>query len=127
MFVAHTFFIDKPARAWHSELQFFGGLFKGLPVWNELIPVAVVIFLIVLITWKRDAVVTLVATAGVIPLLIVVAWLPNWLIITNPLVMIDNFVWIIVFFIVLLVIAAAGVVRFAAGGYFSKHVPPHEV
>jgi hypothetical protein len=127
MFVAHTFFIDKPARAWHSELQFFGGLFTGLPVWNALIPVAVVIFLIVLITWKRDAAVTLIATARVIPPLIVVAWLPNWLVVTNPLVMIDNFVWTIVFLVLSLVVATAAVARFAVDTYFSKHVSPHEV
>ncbi len=37
-FVAHTFFIDKPARAWRSEQQFFGGLFSGVPIWNALVP-----------------------------------------------------------------------------------------
>jgi hypothetical protein len=110
-FVAHTFFIDKPARAWRSERQFFGGLFTGLPIWNALVPAAAVLFLVVLVAWNADAQATLLATAGVIPLFIVVAWLPNWLVILNPMVMIDNFVWIVVFLVLSLVIAAAAAVR----------------
>jgi len=115
-FVAHAFFIDKPARAWQSERQFFGGLLSGLPVWNALIPAAAVIFLVGLVAWNAEALATLQPTAGVIPLFIVVAWLPNWLVITNPMVMIDNFVWIVVFLVLSVVIAAAAAVRFAAGG-----------
>jgi hypothetical protein len=113
-FVAHTFFIDKPARAWRSEQQFFGGLFTGLPIWNALIPAAAVLFLVFLVTWNADALGTLLPTAGVIPLFIVVAWLPNWLVILNPMVMIDNFVWIVVFLVLSLVIAAAAAIRFAS-------------
>jgi hypothetical protein len=114
-FVAHAFFIDKPERAWHSERQFFGGLFSGLPIWNALIPAAAILFLVVLVAWHADALATLLPTAGVIPFLIVVAWLPNWLVILNPMVMIDNFVWIVVFLVLSLVIAAAAAVRFAGG------------
>jgi len=114
-FVAHAFFIDKPARAWHSERQFFGGLFTGLPIWNALIPAAAVLFLVVLVTWHADAMATLLPTAGVIPFFIIVAWLPNWLVILNPMVMIDNFVWIVVFLVLSLVIAAAAAIRFAGG------------
>jgi hypothetical protein len=114
-FVAHTFFIDKPARAWRSERQFFGGLFSGLPIWNALIPAAAIIFLVVLVTWNADAQATLLPTAGVIPFFIVVSWLPNWLVILNAMVMVDNFVWIVVFLVLSLVIAAAAVVRFAGG------------
>ena len=114
-FVAHAFFIDKPARAWHSEQQFFGGLFSGLPVWNALIPAAAVIFLVVLVAWNAEALETLLPTTGVVPLFIVVAWLPNWLVILNPMVMIDNFVWIVVFLVLSLVIAAAAAVQFAGG------------
>jgi hypothetical protein len=110
-FVAHTFFIDKPARAWRSEQQFFGGLFSGLPIWNALIPAAAVLFLVFLVTWNADALATLLPTAGVIPFFIVVAWLPNWLVILNPMVMIDNFVWIVVFLVLCIVIAAAAAVR----------------
>jgi hypothetical protein len=112
-FVAHTFFIDKPARAWRSEQQFFGGLFSGLPIWNALVPVAAVLFLAVLVAWHADALATLLSTAGVLPFFILVAWLPNWLVVLNPMVMIDNFVWIVVFLVLLLVIAAAAGVRFA--------------
>ena len=79
-FVAHTFFIDKPARAWRSEQKFFGGLFSGLPIWNTLISAAAVAFLVVLVAWNADAQATLLPTAGVIPLFIVVSWLPNWLV-----------------------------------------------
>ncbi|HWX84803.1 MAG TPA: hypothetical protein VNZ48_14500 [Xanthobacteraceae bacterium] len=114
-FVAHAFFIDKPARAWLSEQQFFGGLFSGLPIWSALVPAAAVIVLVFLVTWNADALRTLLPTAGVIPLFIVVAWLPNWLVVLNPMVMIDNFVWIGVFLVLALVIAAAAIVGFAAG------------
>jgi hypothetical protein len=112
-FVARTFFIDKPARAWRSEQQFFGGLFSGLPIWNALIPAAAVLFLVLLVTWNAEALGTLLPTAGVIPLFIVVSWLPNWLVILNPMVMIDNFVWVVVFLVLSLVIAAAATIRFA--------------
>jgi hypothetical protein len=114
-FVTHAFFIDKPARAWLSEQQFFGGLFAGLPIWNALLPAAVIIFLVVLVAWNGDALGTLLPTAGVIPLFIVVAWLPNWLVILNPMVMIDNFVWIVVFLVLWPVIAVAAAIRFAGG------------
>ena len=110
-FVAHAFFIDKPARAWRSEQQFFGGLFSGLPIWNALIPAAAILFLVLLVAWNADALATLLPTAGVIPFFIVVAWLPNWLVILNPMVMIDNFVWIVVLLVLSLVIAAAAAVR----------------
>ena len=110
-FVAHTFFIDKPARAWRSEQQFFGGLFSGLPIWSTLVPAAAVLFLVVLVVWHADALATLLPTAGVLPFFILVAWLPNWLVILNPMVMIDNFVWIVVFLVLWLVIGAAVAVR----------------
>jgi hypothetical protein len=115
-FVAHTFFIDKPVEAWQSEQQFFGGLFSGLPIWNALIPAAAVLFLVVLVAWNASALGTLLPTAGMIPFFIIVAWLPNWLVTSNPMVMIDNFIWIVVFFVLSLVIAAAVAVRFAGGG-----------
>jgi hypothetical protein len=115
-FVAHAFFIDKPARAWRSEQQFFGGLFTGLPIWNALIPAAAVLFLVVLVAWNADALATLLPTVGVLPLFIVVAWLPNWLVILNPMVMIDNFVWLVLFLLLSLVIAAAAAVRIAVTG-----------
>jgi hypothetical protein len=114
-FVAHAFFIDKRAQAWRSEQQFFGGLFSGLSVWNVLIPAAAVLFLVVLVAWNADAQATLLPTAGVIPLFIVLSLLPNWLVALNPMVMIDNFVWIVVFLVLSLVIAAAAAVRFAGG------------
>ena len=59
---------------------------------------------------------TLLPTAGVLPLFIVVAWLPNWLVILNPMVMIDNFVWLVLFLLLSLVIAAAAAVRIAVTG-----------
>jgi hypothetical protein len=114
-FVAHAFFIDKPERAWQSERQFFGGLLSGLPIWNALIPAAAILFLVVLVAWHADALATSLPTAGVIPFFIVVAWLPNWLVILNPMVMIDNFVWIVVFLVLSLVVAAAAAIRFAGG------------
>jgi hypothetical protein len=114
-FVAHTFFIDKPARAWQSEQEFFGGLFSGLPIWNTLIPAAAVLFLVGLVVWNADALGTLLPTAGVLPFFIIVSWLPNWLVLQNPMVMIDNFVWIAVFLVLTLVVAAAAAVRFATG------------
>jgi hypothetical protein len=114
-FVAHTFFIDKPEWAWRSERQFFGALFTGLPIWNALMLAAAVLFLVVLVAWNADAQATLLPTAGVIPLFILLSLLPNWLVLPTALVMIDNFVWIVVFLVLLLVIAAAAAVRFAGG------------
>jgi hypothetical protein len=114
-FVAHTFFIDKPAYAWEAEQQFFGGLFTGLPVWNALVPAAAVLFLVVLLACNAEASGTLLPTVGVILLFIVVSWLPNWLVLPTALVMIDNFVWIVVFLVLLLVIAATTAIRYASG------------
>jgi hypothetical protein len=114
-FVAHTFFIDKPAWAWEAEWQFFGGLFTGLPVWNAFVPAAAILFLVVLVTRNADAPGTLLPTVGVVLLFIVVSWLPNWLVLPTALVMIDNFVWIVVFLVLLLVIAAAIAMRYVGG------------
>jgi hypothetical protein len=114
-FVAHAFFIDKRAQAWRSEQFFFGGLFSGLPVWNVVIPAAAVLFLVVLVAWNADAQATLPATAGVLPLFILLSLLPNWLVALSPLVMIDHFVWIVVFLVLLLVIAAATAIRYVGG------------
>jgi hypothetical protein len=114
-FVAHTFFIDKPAYAWEAEQQFFGGLFTGLPVWNALVPAAAVLFLVVLLACNAEAPGTLLPTVGVILLFIVVSWLPNWLVLPTALVMIDSFVWIVVFSVLLLVIAATTAIRYASG------------
>ncbi len=114
-FVAHTFFIDKPEWAWQAEQQFFGGLFTGLPVWNALIPAAAVLFLVVLVACNADAPRTLLPTVGVILLFIVVSLLPNWLVLPTALVMIDNFVWVVVFLVLLLVIVAAFAIRYAGG------------
>ena len=72
-----------------------------------------ILFLVFLVAWHGDALATLLPTVGVIPLFIVVAWLPNWLVILNPMVMIDNFVWIVVFLVLSVVIAAAAAIRFA--------------
>jgi len=110
-FVAHAFFIDKPARAWRSEQQFFGGLFSGLPIWNALVAAATVLFLVVLVAWNADAQATLLPAAGVIPLFIALSLLPNWLVLPQPMVMVDDFVWIIVLLVLSFVIAAAAAVR----------------
>jgi hypothetical protein len=48
-------------------------------------------------------------------LFIVVSWLPNWLVLASALVMIDNFVWIVVFLVLSVVIAAAFAIRYAGG------------
>ena len=97
-FVAHAFFIDKPVAAWRSEWRFFGGLFAGLPIWNVLVPAAAVLFLVFLVAVeveafrdaaadrRRDAVIYRPSRGCRI------GW---WW--ENPLVMIDNFVWIVVF------------------------------
>jgi hypothetical protein len=69
----------------------------------------------VLAASNADALATLLPTAVVIPFFIVVAWLPNWLVILNPMVMIDNFVWIVVFLVLSVVIAAAAAIRFVSG------------
>jgi hypothetical protein len=114
-FVAHTFFLTKPKWVRRAEYQFFGSLFSGLPIWNALIPAVAVLFLVVLAVWNADARSTLVPTIGVIPFFIVVALLPNWLVLPTPMVMIDNFVWTVVFLVLALVISVAFVIRYAGG------------
>jgi hypothetical protein len=114
-FVAHAFFIDKPLEAWFAEQQFFGGLFTGLPVWNALALAAAILFLVFFVTRNRCALWTLLPTAGLIALFIVFSLLPNWLVLPNPLVMIDNFVWIVVLIVLLFVIGADLLIRYAGG------------
>ena len=114
-FVAHTFFIDKPMEAWFSEQQFFGGLFTGLPVWNALLPPAAILFLVLLVVQNPSALKTLLPTAGIITLFIVLSLLPNWLVLPNSLVMIDNFVWIVVLIVLFFVILASVLIQYAAG------------
>jgi hypothetical protein len=69
----------------------------------------------------------LLPTVGVVLLLIVVSWLPNWLVLANALVMIDNFVWIVVFLVLLLVIAAAFAIRYAGGAKRASACPARSV
>jgi hypothetical protein len=95
-FVARTFFIDKPARAWFSEWQFFGGLFNGLPVANVLVLPATIVFLVFLLKRNAAAPGQLLPTVRVISLLMVMSFLPNWLVVLNPMVMVDNFAWTVV-------------------------------
>jgi hypothetical protein len=68
---------------------------------------------VVLVAWNADVLATLLPTAAEIPLFIVVAWLPNWLVLLNPMIMINNFVWIVVFLVLSLVIAPAAAIQFA--------------
>jgi hypothetical protein len=68
-----------------------------------------------LVAWNVDALATLLPTAGLIPLFIVLSLLPNWLVLPNPLVMIDNFVWIVVLLVLSFVIAAVASIRYASG------------
>jgi hypothetical protein len=114
-FAAHAFFIDKPLEAWFAEKQFFGGLFTGLPVWNALALAAAILFLVFFVTLNRCALSILLPTAGLIAPFIVFSLLPNWLVLPNPLVMIDNFVWIVVLIVLLFVIGASLSIRYAVG------------
>jgi hypothetical protein len=114
-FVLHAFFIDKPKHVWSSELQFFGGLFKGLPVWNALVPPAVFLFIVFLVMQNEDTLETLLRAVGVIPLFIVFSLLPNWLVLPNAMVMVDNFVWTGVLIVLLLVIVATLPIRYVVG------------
>jgi hypothetical protein len=110
-FVLHTFFVAKPLRIMRSEQRFFDGLFAGLSIWNVLVPVPVLLFVSWLLARNAEALGVLRSTAAAAPLFILVAWLPNWLIALNPLVMFDNFVWIVFF----LMASAAIVLAIAAG------------
>jgi hypothetical protein len=114
-FVLDTFFIDKPRRGWFSERQFFGGLFTGLPIWNALVLPAAILFLVLLLGRNTAALGTLLRTAGVIPLLIAFSLLPNWLVVLNPMVMVDNFVWNIVLIVLLFAIATTLPIRYFRG------------
>jgi hypothetical protein len=57
----------------------------------------------------------LLATASVVPLFVLISWLPNWLVALNPMVMIDNFVWVVFLLSLGLVLVATAFVRSAGG------------
>jgi hypothetical protein len=115
-FVLYTFFAAKPLRILQSEELFFRGLFAGLPFWNALPPGVALLFLVWIVAQNSEARSTLLATAGVVPLFVLISWLPNWLIALSPMVMIDNFVWVVFLLSLCLVLAAAAIVRPAGGG-----------
>jgi hypothetical protein len=119
-FVLYTFFVAKPLRIAQSEALFFRGLFAGLPVWNALVPVAVLVALIWLAARHCEVRTTLLAMAKVVPLFVLVSWLPNWLVALNPMVMIDNFVWVLFLLSAILVLIGAAIARLAGAG---KHRP----
>jgi hypothetical protein len=114
-FVLHTFFVDKPRAAWLSERRFFDGLFAGLPIWNTLVPPLAILFLAFLEMQDAGAPGALLRTAGVMPLFIVLSWLPNWLVLTSPAVMVDHFLWIMLLVVLLFVTVATLPFRRAAG------------
>jgi hypothetical protein len=115
-FVLYTFFVAKPQRLLQSEELFFRGLFAGLPLWNALVPGVALLFLVWLVVQSSEARSTLLATAGAVPLFILIAWLPNWLIALSPMVMIDNFVWVVFLLSLCLVLAATAILRPGGGG-----------
>ncbi len=115
-FVLYTFFVAKPLRIMQSEVLFFRGLFAGLPIWNVLVPVAALMVLTWLVARHCEARATLLATAKAAPLFVLVSWLPNWLVALNPLVMIDNFVWLLFLLCAALVLIGAALARSAGAG-----------
>jgi hypothetical protein len=115
-FVLYTFFVAKPLRIMQSEALFFHGLFAGLPIWNILVPIAALVVLIGLVARHCEAQATLLAMAKVAPLFVLVSWLPNWLVALNPLVMIDNFVWVLFLMGTCLVLIGAAIARLAGAG-----------
>jgi hypothetical protein len=112
-FVLYTFFVVKPLRILQSEVLFFHGLFAALPIWNVLVPIAALAVLIWLVAPDCEARATLLAAAKVAPLFVLVSWLPNWLVALSPLVMIDNFVWVLFLMGACLVLVGAAIARMA--------------
>ena len=114
-FVLYTFFVVKPLRLLQSEALFFRGLFAGLPLWNAVLPGVALLFLVWIVVQSSEARSTLWATAGVVPLFVLISWLPNWLVALSPMVMIDNFVWVVFLLSLGLVLVATAIVRSAGG------------
>jgi hypothetical protein len=115
-FVLYTFFVAKPLRIMWSIVLLFHGLFAGLPIWNGLVPVAALVVLIWLVARHCEAPATLAIIAKVTPLFVLVSCLPNWLVAMNPLVMIDNFTWVLFLIGACLILAGAAIARLAGAG-----------
>ena len=116
-FVLYTFFVAKPLRIMQTEKRFFDGLFGGLSIWNILVPIPVILFVSWLLARNFEALDAARSTATAASLFILVAWLPNWLIALNPLVMFDNFVWIVFFLmacVAIILAVASGFIRASA-------------
>ena len=112
-FVLSTFLIVKPIRILDSEMALFGGIFAELPLWNMLIPIVAAIML----TWAGardpDTPRQLLSFAGVALWMAIFASLPNWLVALNPLVMVDHFLWDLVFLGSIVIAASAALARLA--------------
>ena len=84
-----------------------------LPLWNMLIPIVAAIML----TWAGardpDTPRQLLSFAGVALWMAIFASLPNWLVALNPLVMVDHFLWDLVFLGSIVIAASAALARLA--------------
>ncbi len=116
-FVLRTFFVFKPIRILRYALYFYESTIAIDPAWeaavipadmdpatfpqvNVMPPVwraVILLGTLLSIAWiaaKDDEALGFLSTlSGMAAFFAVLAWLPNWLVALNPLVMIDNFLW----------------------------------
>jgi hypothetical protein len=106
-FVLRTFFVVKPQLILLREKYVYRSLGAGLNGWHLLLPLAVLSLLGWLVGRDRQALRLLWGVAGSALLCAVIAWLPNWLVTVNELVMFDNFTWGLLFLCLAPVLLAA--------------------
>lgn len=118
-FVLRTFFVVKPVRIVTTALHFHKSTIAANPAWEAavlptedgfdlaqlphvpsltfawraVILLAALLTIAAIAAADAEAVGFLWRLGGMLVFLAVVAWLPNWLVALNPLVMIDNFLW----------------------------------
>jgi hypothetical protein len=92
-FVIETFFVIKPVLMFKQSVRFFGSLAGAISLREALMLAATFIVLIAVAAAERNvsaATSTFTAMAMAVALF---AWIPNWLVALNPLVMADHFLW----------------------------------
>jgi len=92
-FVLKTFLVIKPLLILRSEATMYRSLFAGLGGWHALVASLALVILGWLTARHVHSVRLLCELAGAACFCALAAWLPNWLVLANELVMFDNFVW----------------------------------
>lgn len=92
-FVLKTFLVIKPLLILRSEATMYRSLFTGLGGWHALVGSLALVILGWVTARHVHSVRLLCKLAGAACFCALAAWLPNWLVLANELVMFDNFVW----------------------------------